>query len=274
MNIERASARTAGLSDPVGTLRRDGIALARDVIDPDTVIRLLADVTTARAAPGRYHRRLSADGEPAMDSELFRWRDLPALRALVTGSALTALACSFFATDATILLEDQWFWSSAGSETPSPWHQDEPYHPLSEPFVTVWLPLTPVPGDAGIRGVAGSHLGPIYAPVEFSAGDATLDTGSDALQPVPDVDADPRSRVVVPDARPGDAVLLDSRTLHAAGGRCTTDFVRLSIRYAHPSSTFSARPWGVASFWADHLTTSGSRLASPAFPLLPDGRAA
>lgn len=250
-------------------LRRDGIAAVTGLLDPAEVADLLGAVDLARSTPGPYHRRLSPAGQMPMESDLFRWRDIAAIRDLVTGVALTRLARALLDVDRLVLLEDQWFSSSAGSSTASPWHQDEPYHPLDRPFITIWLPLTPVPAGLGLRGAVGSHLGKIYAPVEFSAGRATLGSAGFSLDPVPDVDADPDvGTVAAPAIEPGDAIVLDSRTLHAAGGSCPAEFVRLSIRYAHPDTRFLARPWAVAGFWQDHATPDGELLASSAFPII------
>jgi hypothetical protein len=130
------------------------------------------------------------------------------------------------------------------------------------------------PGPVGLMVAAGSHGGQMYGPVEFSAGDATLDKAAGALRLVPDIDADPRRwRVAVPPARAGDAILMDSRTLHAAGGLCPARFRRISIRYAHPDTRIAPRNWPIATFWRDHAFASvaGSTVSGAAFPLLHPG---
>jgi hypothetical protein len=82
-----------------------------------------------------------------------------------------------------------------------------------------------------------------------------------------DVDADPAGfRVLEPPAEPGDVVLLDSRTLHAAGGQCPEDFVRLSIRYTHPETARRDRSWPTATFWDEFSWAPGERLPAQAFP--------
>lgn len=238
-----------------------GIAYHPGLLPADRCATLLTAVRRARATPSPSYRCLSPAGTPKLESDLFRWRDVPEIRDLVTDPLLLAPVRACLGTEDPIVLEDQWFWSEAGSATPSPWHQDEPYHPLDRPFLTIWIPLTPVPPGLGLKGVAGSHLGTIHAPVEFSAQEATL-TGD-----VPARAPDPAGRRVVdPSCRPGDAVLLDSRTLHAAGGACDTDFVRLSIRYAHPDTARSDRPWPTAQFWDEYAWAPGETLPPDAFP--------
>jgi hypothetical protein len=246
-------------------LAADGISYVPGLLPAARCAELLAAVTRARATPGPSYRCLSPAGAPKLESDLFRWRDVPEIRALVTDPALLGPAGAWLGTDDPVVLEDQWFWSEAGSATGSPWHQDESYHPLNRPFLTIWIPLTPVPAGLGLKGVAGSHRGTIYPPVEFSAQQATL--GAGAATSVPDVDADPATyRVVDPPSRPGDAVLLDSRTLHAAGGPCPAEFVRLSIRYAHPATARRDQPWPTATFWDDYAWDPGDPLPEDGFP--------
>lgn len=249
----------------------DGIAVVRALIDDATCTRLIGVVEHLRANPSPMFRTLSPAGQPVVQSDLFRWRDTPELAALVKTGPLPRLAGEVFGTNEVILLEDQFFYSATGSSTPSPWHQDHPYHPLEPWFLTIWIPLDPVPESTGLRAVRGSHLGPTFAPVEFSAREATLASGTAVLRDVPAIDDDPIAfSVVAPDFNPGDAMLLDSRTLHAAGGPCATTFRRLSIRYAAPDSRYHARAWPVATFWQEHDVEAhlGEPIASPAFPLV------
>lgn len=250
-------------------IAEDGIAVVPAVLSAERCRTLLNVIGELRARPGVFHRVLSPVGEPVVESDLFRFRDVPEIAELVIDGPLAQLAADVFGTSSVVMLEDQWFASAPGSSTPSPWHQDEPYHPLDRTFLTIWLPLTPPPPGTVLRGVVGSHRGPMYAPVEFSAGQATLSGADGRLEPVPEVDADPlRFPVLVPEVEPGDAVLLASGTLHAAGGHCGTDFVRLSVRYAHPDTCYRSRPWPVASFWEEHAWSDGDRLASGAFPMV------
>lgn len=253
------------------TVNARGVAHLPGVIDEPHCAALIEAIDQCRRDPGPHFRRLSPAGEPVVESELFRWRDVPAFEAIATTGVLPAIAAAVFAADAMVLLEDQWFYSAAGSNTPSPWHQDQPYHPLEPWFLTIWIPLDPVPGGCGLKAVKGSHHGPIYSPVEFSSTDATLGTGSMTLDPVPQVDAEPTLfDVFVPNVVPGDAVLLDSRTLHAAGGSCPATFRRLSLRYAPVETVYASRPWPVATFWAEHEVEAklGQPIAGDAFPII------
>lgn len=258
-------------TDLAQAIRRDGWALVKDAVSREDCEALKAAIDDCRASPGPHHRTLSPQGTPVMESELFRWHDTPAIKRVATEGALKRLASQVFGTDEVILLEDQWFYSDAGSGTKSPWHQDHPYHPLEPWFLTIWVPLDPPSGPVGLKTITGSHEGAVFAPVEFSAQHATLGAGAFSCEPVPDIDGAPdRFAVAEPAADVGDAVLLDSRTLHAAGGQCEDVFRRISIRFAHPQTRIVPRPWSIATFWGDHACAevAGASLPDSAFPLL------
>jgi ectoine hydroxylase-related dioxygenase (phytanoyl-CoA dioxygenase family) len=223
-----------------------------------------------------------------VDSDLFRWDDDPDLRAVTHRSPLADLASSLLDSRQVALIEDQWFASEPGPTTPSPWHQDDPYYRLDRPFLTIWVALDDVGADGALRVVPRSHRGgSLYAPAEFSSTGTTVgsttvgsttgggDVGPAAsghLAPVPDVDADPEhfpvhSWPVVA----GDAIALDSRTLHATGRvELAGPFRRLSTRWAAPGTRYQDRPWDTAAFWdlLPHGLSEGDLLAGPVFPLV------
>jgi len=256
-------------TDVADAIARDGYALVPGALTGTQCAAVNAAIEGCRARPGPTHRVLSPPGEPKLESELFRWPDTPAIRAVAMEGALPRLAAAAFGTDTVILMEDQWFLSDAGAGARSPWHQDHPYHPLEPWFLTIWVALDPPPGPVGLSVARGSHGGTMYGPVEFSAGDATLGAARGQLAPVPDIDADPDTwAVVTPDIAAGDAIAMDSRTLHAAGGNCAAIFRRLSIRYAHPDTRIQPRDWPVAEFWSSHAFArdAGARLDPASFP--------
>jgi len=250
-------------------LEADGYAFVPKVLDDAACDALAKAIAASQRNPGPTFRTLSPKGQTVVQSELFLWPHDGAMKALTTSGSLPRLAAQAFGTSSVILMEDQWFYSEAGASTPSPWHQDHPYHPLEPWFLTIWIPLDDPPGDVGLKVSAGSHGGPLYGPVEFSAGAPTLGAAEAALRPVPDVDAAPDTwQVITPPAKRGDAILMDSRTLHAAGGLCEATFRRISIRYAHPDTRVKPRSWPVAEFWSHHAISRepGASIASPDFP--------
>ena len=235
--------------------------------------RLHRAIDRCRSSPSQFYGVLSGPDELRVDSDLFRWFDDPDIAELTRSSPLTALAVDLVDTDSVVLIEDQWFSSEPGAVSASPWHQDHPYYNLDRPFVTIWVTLDDVRADAALRVVAGSHAtGVTYAPIEFSATASTIGGRSD-LEPVPDIDADADAFPVTTwDLRAGDAVAIDSRTLHATGVRevADRDFRRLSTRWAHPDTCYLDQGEQAATFWKllPHGLTTGDRIAGEVFPLI------
>ncbi len=239
-------------------IAQDGVAVLSGILDPDVCAALRQTIDHLRVTPGPHFRTLSPPGQPIAQSDLFRWPEDETLDKVATQGILPQLAASIFGTQSVLLLEDQFFYSEAGSQTLSPWHQDHSYHPLEPWFLTFWIPLDPVQEGQGLRAVVGSHRGPLYAPVEFSAAEATLAHGGASLAPVPDIDGAIAGnklglevKILAPNFEPGDVMILDSRTLHAGGNACAHPFRRFSIRYAHPETQRVERAWPVAAFWQE-----------------------
>ncbi|MFS8816580.1 phytanoyl-CoA dioxygenase family protein [Synechococcus sp. R55.6] len=229
------------------------MAILRNVIDKETCAALIDIIERLRAKPSPHFRTLSPPTEPITQSDLFRWQEDETLAKLVTEGVLPQLAAHILDTNKVILLEDQFFYSEPGCQFTSPWHQDHSYHPLEPWFLTFWIPLDPVDSDHGLRAVVGSHRGPLYAPVEFSAAEATLAGDGTSLKAVPDIDELEAvgSNILAPSFEAGDVMILHSKTLHAGGKACPSVFRRLSIRYAHPEIHYVQRAWPIASFWQE-----------------------
>jgi hypothetical protein len=253
-------------------LERVGASVWRSLLDEPWCERLRSAIERCRSAPGPYYAVLSPPGLERVDSDLFRWSDDPDIGALVRESPLVDAAASLLGSDDVVLIEDQWFASAPGSSTPSPWHQDQPYYRLDRAFLTVWITLDDVDINCSLRVVEGSHAsGLTYAPVEFSATTTTIEGGS-MLSPVPAIDNElDRYPVVSWSLRAGDAIALDSRTLHATGtGVPAAEFRRVSTRWAAPDTRYRAVVPGAAAFWdfIPHGLADGDLLACEAFPLV------
>jgi len=259
--------------DDRAALRRDGAVVVRGLLDDAWCAQLVEAIERCRRRPSVHYGRLSTAGQPVVDSDLFRWFDDPTIAELTHDSPLPVLAARLIGTAEVVLVEDQWFASEPLASTSSPWHQDEPYYNLDRPFVTIWITLDDVGAGSSLRVVERSHrAGTIYAPVEFSVEAATIGAAAATMEPVPDVDADPdRFDVRSWDLRAGDAIALDSRTLHATGN-CVVDqaFRRISTRWAHAATRYVERGPHVATFWKllPHGLRDGDLLACPTFPVI------
>ena len=219
----------------------------------------------------RHYGVLSRPGRPPVDSDLFRWFDVPAVRAAMFDSPLAALAAELLGYEEVVLVEDQWFASAPGADTPSPWHQDEPYYNIDGDFVTLWLALDDAPAGAALGVVPGSHRwGRTFAPVEFVDGGTTI-AGDGGLEPLTEevLATTPPLRW---DVAAGDVIALHPLTLHSAGAEPIGShwFRRLSTRWAAPNARYVDRGDRAAAFWRllPHRLRTGDLLACETFPLV------
>lgn len=258
-----------------------GVVVVRSLLDDTWCSRLHTAIVRCRQSPGPHYGVLSEPGAPLVDSDLFRWSDDPTIRELTHASPLVACAAALIGESEVVLIEDQWFSSEPGAVTSSPWHQDEPYYRLDRPFLTIWVTLDDVTADASLRVVPGSHsTGVMYAPVEFATSRSTIggsETAGQRLEPVPDIDAAPELFGVKSwDLRAGDAVCIDSRTLHATGIDAVADgpFRRISTRWASKATRYRTRSTTTASFWDElpHGLTEGDLIAGDVFPVVSASR--
>lgn len=255
---------------------RDGAVLIRQVVPAATCGALHAAIEQCRAEPSEHYARLSSSDRPLVDSDLFRWFDVDDIRAALFSSPLPGLAAALLGTEAVVLVEDQWFASAPGADTPSPWHQDEPYYNIAGEFVTLWLALDAAPAGAALSVVPGSHRwGRTFAPVEFVAADLVADSatiaGDGGLEQLTaeTLAANPPRRW---DVDAGDVIALHPLTLHSAGAEPVAGrwFRRLSTRWAAPDARYTDRGEQAASFWhkLPHGLADGDPLACDVFPLI------
>lgn len=253
-------------------LQTTGAAVVRGLLDDAWCRRLHHAIERCRSTPGPHYAVLSPAGSPPVDSDLFRWSDDDDLFELTHDSPLVDCASDLLGSDDVVLIEDQWFASSPLASTPSPWHQDAPYYRLDRPFLTIWITLDDVDEDGSLRVVDGSHAtGLTYAPVEFSANSTTIEEDA-GRQPVPDIDAEPERHPIRSwSLRAGDAIALDSRTLHATGTAVLdAPFRRVSTRWASPATRYRTDIAGAATFWdtLPHGLADRDLLACETFPLI------
>jgi ectoine hydroxylase-related dioxygenase (phytanoyl-CoA dioxygenase family) len=189
-------------------------------------------------------------------------------------SPLARCAAEVLGSERVRIFEDLLIYKSAGSEQPTPWHQDEPQWPLTGlQMGSGWFCLDPVDAQSGaLRFVRASHRGPLYEP--FAPPDRQSDLQADGRfftgGRLPDIAADPASYSIASfDVEPGDVVFFHPRSLHSAIGSAPT----------FPRRTFSVRFLGddvrwlpkrsVFHDWLRHIALlEGDRIDGDRFPVL------
>jgi phytanoyl-CoA dioxygenase PhyH len=124
-----------------------------------------------------------------------------------------------------------------GSDTPTPWHQDQAFWPPwgRYPSITIWMPLQDTPADAGcLRFVPGSHRQRRILPHRSMFDDPRFH----ALEAI---GADDAQAITCP-LRAGEATVHHHRTLHGAGPN-RTDTPRLAYALVFGLRPLPHRLW-------------------------------
>lgn len=229
----------------IQSYERRGVALLEGVIGEPWLSSLAAAIERdiADPAPG-YHGYENQAGRFHGNFDLWRTDDDFADYCL--RSPLPALAAAFMNSGEVKLLYDQLFVKEPGTPVRTPWHNDQPYFPVSGwNVISFWLALDPVTVDSGaVEYVAGSHLWDRwFQPRTFAAGGFRYDENPE-YEPVPDVEADRESYDIVAfEMQPGDVLAFHALSLHGAGGNLRRDVRRrgYTVRYTGDGVVYDPR---------------------------------
>lgn len=246
--------------------QRDGAICLRKVFDPDEVAAMQSAVAEAMAAPGPYALDFGDGKSGRFFGDVFVWTRQPALERIVVRSRLGEISGGLMRSSTSRFFFDHMLVKEAGSDAPTPWHQDAPYFPIrGNDCISIWIGLDHVTRDTGaVEYVKGSHRsGKVYAPKSF-LGDDRLQ--NDTLDHLPDIDAMRDTLDIVSwELAPGDCVVHHVRTIHGAPGNNSRVSSRRAIatRWIGDDIVYETRP-GIP----DPMTKSMQDLA----PALVEGQ--
>jgi ectoine hydroxylase-related dioxygenase (phytanoyl-CoA dioxygenase family) len=269
---ELAARATAVAPDAtVAAYQRDGAVCLRGVLTPAEVEQLRHAIDANLATPSPRAIVASRPDDPGFFIEDFcNWADNDGYRATALDTALPEVAARLMQSRAVRLYHDHMLTKEAGTRAPTPWHQDQPYYNIDGfQNVSFWIPVDPVPREATLEFVAGSHRGPWLMPRTFMDHQAKwFPEGS--LADLPDIEAQRDAFPLVGWAlEPGDAVAFHMLSLHASRGSARRRRV-FSLRYLGDDITHAPRRWKTSPEFpglADALP-AGAPMQHPMFPLI------
>lgn len=270
MNDDLAQrARTLATPGLIADYQRDGAVCLRGVLDAEELAALRRGIDANLASPSPRALVASRPDDPGRFVEDFCcWPDNAEYRATAFDTPLAAIAGRLMGSREVRLYHDHMLTKEAGTRTKTPWHQDQPYYNI-EGFqnVSFWIPVDPVPREATLEFVAGSHRGPWLMPRTFMDAQAKwFPEGS--LAELPDIDARRDEIPILGWAlQPGDLVAFHMLTLHASAGSSGRRRV-FSLRYLGDDITHAPRRWKTSPHFpglADELP-AGAPMAHRLFP--------
>lgn len=258
--------------ETIDAYRRDGAVVVRGAFTAEDLALAEAGIETVLGGLGPTAKRASAAEDGAFVEDFCRWQDVRALERFARTGPAAAIAGALTGSSVIRLYHDHVLVKEAGTRQRTPWHQDLPYYNIEGTQQTsLWLPVDPVPLEASLQVVAGSHRGPMYLPRTFLDGKAKW-FPEGTLADLPDIEGDPdRFPVLAWALEPGDAVFFDMLALHGAPGFPGPGRRRvLSLRFVGDDVVHTPRPWVTSPPFpglADELP-AGAPLDHPLFPVL------
>lgn len=165
--------------------------------------------------------------------------------------------------------DDQIFVKEPGTRERTAYHQDGPYfHLEGDQICTQWVPVDPVPKEASLRYVRGSHRwGKTFKPNVFIA---QMEFPGSEGETLPDIEADEsRFDIVSFDVRPGDVVVHHHLTIHGAPGNPHAHTRRAAgIRYCGEDVRYRHKPFAPQQLHHKHTLRDGDRLDCAQFPVV------
>ena len=275
---DKVTTVTPTLSDDVrATYRRDGAVMLRGVLDSGWLARLADGVEYNRRHPSEWsHWYTRPDQAVGFWTDYVTWPQVSAYRDLAFDSGLAHLAAQLMDSTEVRLFHEHVLVKEPGATERTPWHHDQPYYCFNgDQNVSMWIALDPVPANAGMRFLAGSHLwNRWFVPRRFVDHTPYIEPEHDAVatrryELIPDFDAElAQHRVLGWDVQPGDIVAFHFRTVHDAPGNALATRRRaVSLRWLGGDATWAERPWQVSPpYEADGLAPGDPPGHDPRFP--------
>lgn len=163
---------------------------------------------------------------------------------------------------------DQLLVKEPGTNTSTPWHQDQPYWAIAgKQIASIWLPLDVVDKDTSLRYVAGSHLWDAFNPHNFADNTPYKGTG---LPELPDIDAQPEKYDLLGwDMKLGDCLVFQGMIVHGAKGNTSNNRRRAwATRWTGDDVRYDKRSGEVAIPTEDPGLSHGDILDSSTFPVV------
>src|SRR3954451_24009070 len=184
-----AEAATA-TPDLAADYRRNGVVVARNVLDDAQFAELASAVEENLAAPGPWAIDYTPTGSTGrFFGDYVNWERIDGYRHAALNGPLPQLARTLLAETPRSFPEH-----AVGKEhqphESRPWHHDEPYYCIDGASnVSLWVSLDPVPKAAAVEFIVGSHLwGQRFVPRKFVDHTAFIE-GASGFDLVPDIEA-------------------------------------------------------------------------------------
>lgn len=123
-----------------------GVVLLRNTLASDWINLIRHGIKQDLAKPGPLSREWGrGECHDRFFYDTVCWPRIREFREFIFNSPAAAMAAQLMGSREVRIVNDALFYRSAGTQTPSPFHQDVPYLPVEgRQICSIWIPLLPV----------------------------------------------------------------------------------------------------------------------------------
>lgn len=251
----------------------DGVICLRQVIDQRWLDIAAQAIEDDIADPGPWFHGYELDDGKTFHGNLKTWETHDGFRRYCMETPLPGLAQQLMGAERINLFYDQLFVKEAATDSPTRWHNDQPYWPVRGKHVmSFWLALDPVDlTSGGLEFVAGSHKWDRwFQPESFGKTKGSSYELNPEYEKMADIEAErDEYRILSWDMEPGDVLAFHAMTVHGAPPNLHPDRRRrgYTVRYTgHDANYFEAIGMSTPLF-VDYLD-NGDPIGGESFPQL------
>ena len=250
-----------------------GAILLKKAFNIEWLSLLAKGIEKNRKNPGPYACQYTpADKEGDFYDDYCNWQRFDEYRDFLFKSPAAEIAGRLTQSSEMRIFHEHILVKEPKTSERTPWHHDQPYYCVDgEQVCSIWLPLDPVPREAGLEFIAGSHAwGKMFMPKKFLTNKG-YDYKPGSFDSIPDIDANRNQYEILSwDLDLGDCIVFHFKTLHGGSGN-PSQYARrraFSSRWIGDDAVFADRP-GETSPPFPELSSfkQGDVLDHPIFPV-------
>lgn len=257
--------------EEITRFQEDGVVMIKQAIDPNWMSMVEAGIEEARHNSSLLGKFMSRKVE-GYQQDIFLWKRIDVLRDLIYYSPFAHWAQQLMGSNEVRFFYDQMFVKEAGTDAPTPWHQDLSFWPIrGEQICSFWIPCDPVNREnSGLLYVKGSHKWPQrFKAISPDYVAAIID---DQMDDIPDINANlDQYELLEWDMQPGDILMFHPLTLHGSYGNASRVRRRraLALRWTGDDVVYAPTNKRMPIHYK-HSAKAGGPLRGAAFPrILP-----
>jgi ectoine hydroxylase-related dioxygenase (phytanoyl-CoA dioxygenase family) len=245
----------------------DGAVCLRNIFETRWIELVRKGIAAAIKTPGPSGENYNPKG-PGFFGDLDMWQRHDEFRRFILDSPAAGVVARLMSSERVNFFYDQMLVKEAGSESATPWHQDQPYWAISGKQVSsIWMPVDSVGKDICLEFVAGSHLwGKEFNPKHFSDQSPYEGTGLPAM---PNIESNRENFTILSwELEPGDCIVFQAMMVHGAAANTSSASRRrvLSTRWAGDDARYCVRPGETAIPTFETDLKHGEKFTGPLFP--------